>query len=113
MNQKRLEFTGVGPVKDIRLADFFRDDRLWVSSMIAAARSVGCASSKSTCGLIDPGGGDGGSSMMVVWPVAWASWLELVVAVGVLAACAVGAVVFLGGMVRDEMVSSRQVEVSV
>ena len=50
---------------------------------------------------------------MVVWPVAWASWLELVVAVGVSAVCAVGAVVFLGGMVEDEMVSSRQVEVSV
>ena len=50
---------------------------------------------------------------MVVWPVAWASWLELVVAVGVSAACAVGAVVFLGSMVKDETVSSRQVEVSV
>ena len=32
---------------------------------------------------------------------------------GVSAACVVGAVVFLGGMVRNEMVSSRQVEVSV
>ena len=32
---------------------------------------------------------------------------------GVLAACAVGAVVFLGGMVKNETVSSRQVEVSV
>ena len=109
MNQKRLEFTGVGPVEDIWLADFFGDDRLWVSSVIAAARLVGCASLKSTCGLVDPGGGDGGSSMMV----AWASWLELVVAVGVSAACVVGAVVFLGGMVRNEMVSSRRVEVSV
>ena len=94
-------------------ADFFGDDRLWVSSVIAAARSVGCASSKSTCRLVNPGGGDGGSSTMVVWPVAWASWLELVVAVGVSAACVVGAVVFLGGMVRNEMVSSRRVEVSV
>ena len=93
---------GVGPVEDIWLTDFFRDNRLWVSSMIAAARSVGCASSKSTCRLIDPGGGDGGSSTMV----AWASWLELVVAVGVLAACTVGAVV-LGGIVKNEMVSSR------
>ena len=100
---------GVRPIKDIRLVDFFRDNRLWVSSMIAAARSVGCASSKSTCRLIDPGGGDGGSSTMV----AWASWLELVVAVGVSVVCAVGAVVFLGGMVKNEMVSSRQVEVSV
>ena len=81
--------------------------------MIAAARSAGCASSKLTCRLVDPGGGDGGSSMMVAWPVAWASWLELVVAVGVSVACAVGAVVFLGGMVKNEMVSSRQVEVSV
>ena len=97
----------------VHVVDFFGDDRLWVSSVIAAARSAGCASSKSTCGLVDPGGGDGGSSMMVAWPVAWASWLELVVVVGVLAACAVGAVVFLGGMVKDEMVSSRQVEVSV
>ena len=106
---KRLEFTGVRPIEDIWLVDFFRDNRLWVSSMIAAARSVGCASSKLTCGLVDPGGGDGGSSTMV----AWASWLELVVAVGVSVVCAVGAVVFLGGMVKNETVSSRRVEVSV
>ena len=96
MNQKGLEFTGVGPIEDIQLADFFGDNRLWVSSVIAAARLAGCASSKLLCGLIDPGGGDGGSSTMV----AWTSWLELVVVVGVLAACAVGAVVFLGGMVK-------------
>ena len=96
MNQKRLEFTGVRPVEDIQFTDFFRDDRLLVSSVIAVARSAGCASSESTCELVDPGGGDGGSSTMVVWPVAWASWLVLVVAVGVLAACVVGAVVFLG-----------------
>ena len=96
MNQKRLEFTGVRPVKDIWLVDFFRDDRLLDSSMIAAARSAGCASLESTCELVDPGGGDGGSSMTVAWPVAWASWLVLVVAVGVSVACAVGAVVFLG-----------------
>ena len=75
--------------------------------MIAAARSAGCASLKSTCGLVNSGGGDGGSSTMV----AWASWLELVVVVGVLAVCAVGAVVFLGGMVKNGMVSSRRVEV--
>ena len=93
--------------------DFFGDDRLWVSSVIAAARSAGCASSKSTCRLVNLGGGAGGSSTMVAWPVAWASWLELVVVVGVSAACAVGAVVFLGGMVKDETVSGRQVEVSV
>ena len=98
---------GVGPIKDIRLMDFFRDDRLLDSSVIAAARSVGYASSEFTCELIDPGGGDGGSSMMVAWPVAWASWLVLVVVVGVSAAGAVGAVVFLGGMVKDETVSSR------
>ena len=104
---------GVRPVEDIRLADFFGDDRLLDSSVITVGRSVGCASLESTCELVDPGGGDGGSSMMVAWPVAWASWLVLVVAVGVLAAYAVGAVVFLGGMVKDEMVSSRQVEVSV
>ena len=97
----------------VRTADFFRDDRLVVNSMIAAARSVGCASSELTCELVDPGGGDGGSLMMVVWPVAWASWLVLVVGVGVLVACAVGTVVFLGGMVKDETVSSRRVEVSV
>ena len=95
----------------VHTVDFFGDDRLWVSSMIAAARLVGCASSKSTCGLVDPGGGDGGNSTMVAWPVAWASWLVLVVVGGVLAACAVGAVVFLGGMVKDEMVSNRRVEV--
>ena len=63
----------------VRVVDFFGDNRLWVSSVIAAVRSVGCASLKLTCGLVDPGGGDGGSSMMVAWPVAWASWLELVV----------------------------------
>ena len=97
----------------VHVADFFGDDRLWVSSVIAVVRLAGCASLKLTCGLISPGGGDGGSSTMVAWPVAWASWLELVVAVGVSAACAVGAVVFLGGMVRNEKVSSRQVEVSV
>ena len=104
---------GVGSVKDIQFVDFFRDDRLLDSSVIAAARSAGCASSESTCKLVDPGGGDGGSSMMVAWPVAWASWLVLVVVVGVSAAGVVGAVVFLGGMVKDERVSSRQVEVSV
>ena len=97
----------------VRAVDFFRDDRLWVSSVLAVARLVGCTSLKSTCGLVDPGGGDGGSSTMVVWAVAWASWLELVVAVGVSAACAVGAVFFLGGMVKKETVSSRRVEVSV
>ena len=91
----------------VHVADFFGDDRLWVSSVIAAARSVGCASSKLTCGHVDLGGGDGGSSTMVAWLVAWASWLELVVAVGVSAACVVGAVVLLGGMVKDEMVSRR------
>ena len=100
MNQKRLEFTGVRPIKDIQLADFFGDDRLLDSSVIAVARSAGCASLESTCELVDPGGRDGGSSTMVVWPVAWASWLVLVVVVGVSAAGAVGAVVFLGGMVK-------------
>ena len=93
--------------------DFFGDDRLLDSSVIAVARSVGFASLELTCELIDLGGGDGGSSTMVVWPVAWASWLLLVVVVGVSAVGVVGAVVFLGGMVRGEMVSSRQVEVSV
>ena len=113
MNQKGLEFTGVGPIEDIQLADFFVDDRLLDSSVIAAARSAGCASSELTCELVNLGGGDGGSSTMVAWPVAWASWLVLVVAVGVSVAGAVGAVVFLGVMVKDEMVSSRRVEVSV
>ena len=97
----------------VRMADFFGDDRLLVSSVIAVARLVVCASSESTCELVDPGGRDGGSSTMVAWLVAWASWLVLVVAVGVSVACAVGAVVFLGGMVRNEIVSSRRVEVSV
>ena len=89
------------------MVDFFRDNRLLDSSVIAVARSAGCASSELTCELVDPGGGDGGSSTMVVWPVAWASWLVLVVAVGVSAVGVVGAVVFLGGMVKDETVSSR------
>ena len=97
----------------VHTADFFGENRLLDSSVIAAARSAGCAASESTCKLVNPGGGDGGSSTMVVWPVACASWLVLVVAVGVSAAGMVGAVVFLGGMVRDEMVSSRRVEVSV
>ena len=104
---------GVGPIEDIWFTDFFRDDRLLDSSVIAAARSAGCASSESTCKLVDPGGGDGGSSTMVAWSVAWASWLVLAVAVVVSVAGAVGAVVFLGGMVKDEKVSSRRVEVSV
>ena len=95
------------------VVDFFRDDRLLVSCVIAVAKSAVCALSESICKLVDPGGGDGGSSMMVVWPVAWASWLVLVVVVGVSVAGVVGAVVCLGGMVKDEMVSSRQVEVSV
>ena len=90
--------------------DFLGDNRLLVSSIIAVARSVGCASSELTCELIDMGGGDSGSSTMVAWLVAWASWLVLVVVVVV---SAVGAVIFLGGMVEDEKVSSRQVEVSV
>ena len=51
--------------------------------------------------------------MMVAWPVTWASWLVLVVAVGVSVVGVVGAVFFLGGMVEDEEVSSRRVEVSV
>ena len=89
------------------VVDFFRDNRLLDSSVIAVARSAGCASSELTCEPINPGGGDGGSSTMVVWPVAWASWLVLVVAVGVSAVGVVGAVVFLGGMVKDETVSSR------
>ena len=97
----------------VHAADFFGDDRLLDSSVIAVARLAGCASLESTCKLIDLGGGDGGSSTMVAWPVAWASWLVLVVAVGVLAAGVVGAVIFLGGMVKDETVSSRRVEVSV
>ena len=91
----------------VHAVDYFRDDRLLDSSVIAVVRSAGCASSESTCELVNPGGGDGGSSMMVAWPVAWASWLVLVVAVAVSVAGVVGAVVFLGGMVKDEMVSSR------
>ena len=91
----------------VHIADFFGDDRLLDSSMIAAARLVGCASLELTCELVDPGGGDGGSSTMVAWPVAWASWLVLVVVVGVSVVGAVGAVVFLGDMVEDEKVSSR------
>ena len=102
-----MEFTGVRPVKDVWLVDFFGDDRLLDSSVIAVVRLAGCALLESTCELVSPGGGDGGSSMMVVWPVAWASWLVLVVVVGVLVAGAVGAVGFLGGMVKSKMVSNR------
>ena len=107
MNQKRLEFKGIEPVKDVQFVDFFRDNKLLVSSVIAAARSVGCASLELTCELIDLGGGDSGSSTMVAWPVAWASWLVLVVAVWVSVVGVVWVVVFLGGMVEDEKVSSR------
>ena len=91
----------------VHMVDFFRDDRLVVSSVISVARSAGCASLESTCKLVDLGGGDGGSSTMVAWSVAWASWLVLVVVVGVSAVGVVGVVVFLGGMVEDEKVSSR------
>ena len=42
--------------------------------------------------------------MMVAWLVAWASWLVIVVVVGV---SAVWVVVFFEGMVGDEKVSSR------
>ena len=97
----------------VHAVDFFGDNRLLDSSMTAVARLAGCASLESTCKLVNPGGGDGGSSTIIAWPVAWASWLVLVVAVGVSAVGKVGAVVFLGGMVKDEMVSRRQVEVSV
>ena len=94
----------------VHLEDFFVEDRLLVSNVIVAARLVGCALSESTCKLIYLGGGDGGSSTMVTWLVAWASWLVLVVAVGV---SAVWVVIFLGGMMGNEGVSRRQVEVSV
>ena len=80
--------SGLGTL--VHVADFFGDDRLLDSSVIVVARSAGCASLDLTCELIDLVGGDSGSSMMVAWPVAWASWLVLVVAVAVLAACAVG-----------------------
>ena len=98
---------GVRPIENIQLADLFGDNRLLDSSMIAVAMLAGCASLELTCKLVNLRGGDGRSSTMVAWPVAWASWLVLVVAVGVSAAGVVGAVVFLGGMVKDEMVSSR------
>ena len=54
----------------VHVVDFFRDDRLLVSSILAVARSAGCASSELPYELINLGGGDGGSSMMVAWPVA-------------------------------------------
>ena len=46
---------------------------------------------------------------MVALLVAWASWLVVVVVVPV----SVGLEVFLGGMMGNEEVSSRQMEVSV
>ena len=113
MNQKGLEFTSVGPIEDIQLMDFGPCGRLLWGRQ-ALGQQCDCCGEVSglcfieiDCGLVDLGGGDGGSLMMVAWPVAWASWLELVVAVGVSVACAVGAMVFLGGMVKNEMVSSR------
>ena len=50
---------------------------------------------------------------MVAWLVAWASWLVLVVVVVVVVVSMGWVVVFFGGMVGSERVSSRQVEVSV
>ena len=92
----------------VHMEGFFGEDRLLASKLIAVARLVGSALSESTCELIDPGVGDGGSSTIhgLAWPVAWASLLMLVVAVVVSA-------VFLGGMMGSEKVSRKQVEVSV
>ena len=39
----------------VHAVDFFGDDRLLVSSVIAVARSAGCASLELTCELVDPG----------------------------------------------------------
>ena len=72
-----------------------------VSKVIVVARSASCALLELTCELIDPGGGDGGSSMIVAWLVAWASWLVVVVV------SMDWVVVFLGGMMGSEGVSSR------
>ena len=46
----------------VHVKDFFREDKLWASKLIAAARSVGGASLELACKPIDPGGGDGSSS---------------------------------------------------
>ena len=92
------------------MKDFFREDRLLVSKSIAAARSVGGALLESTCKLIDPGVGNGGSSTMsrLVWSVAWASLLLLLVVVVVdLGFLVVVSVVFLGGMTGSERVSRK------
>ena len=90
------------------MEDFFREDRLLVSKLIAAARSVGGALLESTCKLIDPGVGNGGSSTMcrLVWSVAWASLLVLVVVVVVVVDLGMS-VVFLGGMTGSERVSRK------
>ena len=84
--------------------DFFGEDRLLVSKVIAAARLAGCALLELTCELVEPGGGDGGSSTAVAWLVAWASWLVVVVELGV---STFWMVVFLGGMMESERVSNR------
>ena len=44
------------------MEDFFREDKLLASKLIAAARLVGSALSESAFKPIDPGVGDGGSS---------------------------------------------------
>ena len=92
----------------VHMEGFFRGDRVLTSKLIAAARSVGGASLESTCKLIDPGGGDGGSSTMcgLAWLVAWASLLEPVVVV-VSMDLVVFSAVFLGGMMGSEKVSRR------
>ena len=96
------------------MEDFFREDRLLVSKLIAAARPVGGALLESTCKLIDPGVGNGGSSTMcrLVWSVAWASLLLLLVVVVVVVVVDLGflvvvSVVFLGGMTGSERVSRK------
>ena len=85
----------------VHAEDFFRKDRLLVSSVIAVARSAGCTSSELTCELINPGSGDGGSSTMVAWLVAWASWLVVVVV------SMDWVVVFLEGLMGNEGVGRR------
>ena len=50
--------------------------------------------------------------MVVAWSVAWASWLVMVVLVVAVVSVDL-VVVFLGGMMGSEGVSSRQMEVSI
>ena len=48
----------------VHVEDFFREEKLWASTLMVVARSVGGTSLKAVCKPINPGGGDGSSLTM-------------------------------------------------